>query len=159
MQRPTSLAAHEKKWKRVFALLAMLICERRKTVEMHGRVACHADKRPRKERWKREFGLLPMPTGEATDKRPRKERWKREFGLLPMPTWEAKTNYGNESLGCMPSRRAAQEGMMETDVRTVCRADKRSREERWTRMCGVLVTPTGGPGKKDGNARSRCSPC
>ena len=48
---------------------------------------------------------------------------------------------------------------METRVWTVCRVDKMPRQERWKRVCGVLVTPTGCTRTKDGNARSRCSRC
>ena len=77
-----------------------------------------------------------------------------------MPTCGPRQKDGNASAGYTPSRHAvAQERKMETRVWTVCRVDKRPRQERWKRMCGVLVTPTGGTGKKDGNARSRCSRC
>ena len=125
----------EKELKRAFALLAVVTCEQRKTAETRGRVACHLVKRPRKERWKREFGLLAMPTCE-----PRKKD-------------------GNASAGCTQSRHAAQERKMDTRVWTVCRVDRRHRQERWKRMCRVLVTPTRGTRKKDGNVRSRCSQC
>ena len=41
------------------------------------------------------------------------------------------------------------------------RVNRRSIEEKWKRMCGVLVTATwgSGPGKKDGNVSLDCSPC
>ena len=54
-----------------------------KAVETLGRVACHMVKLPKKEIWKRELGLLAMPTSE-----PRKTD-------------------GNASVGCMPRRHAA----------------------------------------------------
>ena len=40
------------------------------------------------------------------------------------------------------------------------RVNRRSSEEKWKRMCGVLVTATwgSGPGKKDGNVIWNCSP-
>ena len=67
--------SRKEKWKRIgkelkraFALLAVVTCAQRKTVEKGGRVAGPLVKRHRKERWKREFGLLAMPTCEPRKK-------------------------------------------------------------------------------------------
>ena len=68
-----------------------------------------------------------------------------------MPTCEPRKKDGNASVGCTENRHAAQEGRIGPRVWTVCRADRRPMQERWKRMCGVLVTPTWATGKKYGN--------
>ena len=120
------------KMKRAFALLAVVTCEQRETVETRGRVACHLVKRPRKERWKREFGLLAMPTCEPrkkpetrvlaarkVDMRARRERWKRVCGVFTASTGGLSKKEVNASAECLSRRQGAQEKKMETRVRAV----------------------------------------
>ena len=159
------------KLKRAFALLAEVTCEQRKTVETRGRVACHLVKRPRKERWKREFGLLAMPTCE-----PRK-KWKREWWLDGNSTCGPGEKDGNACVDCLPRRQEAHARKMETHVRSACHADKGHRKKRWKRafalfavlpckqrkqwkrVVGLLATWSSCPGKKDGNVSLDCSQC
>lgn len=58
----------------------------------------------------------------------------KAFGLLAKPTGEPRKKNGDANVGCMPSRRAAQERKMETRVWTACRVEETSREEVWKRI-------------------------